>query len=101
MLKDGGLVVVARLLVVLVIVGFVVSWDDLVGMLFDVVQVLGREVCEFRDRDFDRPVLPANFYIIIQQMLDSYNNNNIISTANAVIIVLQFVSISQPSLYHL
>ena len=44
MLKDGGLVVVARLLVVLVIVGFVVSWDDLVGMLFDVVQVLGREV---------------------------------------------------------
>ena len=48
------LVVVARLLVVLVIVGFVVSWDDLVGMLFDVVQVLGREVREFRDRDFDR-----------------------------------------------
>ena len=46
-------------------------------------------------------VLPANFYIIIQQMLDSYNNNYIISTANAVIIVLQFVSISQPSLYHL
>ena len=41
LLKDGGLVVVARLLVVLVIVGFVVSWDDLVGMLFDVVQVLG------------------------------------------------------------
>ena len=49
----------------------------------------------------DGPVLPANFYIIIQQMLDSYNNNYIISTANAVIIVLQFVSISQPSLYHL
>ena len=46
-------------------------------------------------------VLPANFYIIIQQMLDSYNNYYIISTANAVIIVLQFVSISQPSLYHL
>ena len=46
-------------------------------------------------------VLPANFYIIIQQMLDSYYNYYKTSTANAAIIVLQFVSISQPSLYHL
>ena len=71
------------------------SYEDVEGSLVDDVGL---------DRDLEatyRTVLPANFYIIIQQMLDSYYNYYKTSTANAAIIVLQFVSISQPSLYHL
>ena len=45
--------------------------------------------------------LTQTVVLLLQHLLYLFYNNYIISTANAVIIVLQFVSISQPSLYHL